>query len=170
MGYDSPWYSSLYDKDADKNFCNYIYTQSGINVFMKDILEVQAANEVKIEELQRQLLLDTKLPWDINHNSDSKRVMHQHVWLTDDEQATLEEIYKPYVQTYEVFVRLTTNYAPKESPQLLGNNWKLQKIFKNCRATKAKAIESRFVLEPNVIDEIINNYFLYMKHGWNPNE
>lgn len=52
-------------------------------------------------------------------------------------------------------------FIKKESPSILGNNWRLQKAFPSLNTSKTK--NDKYILPEVVVTDIISNYFLYIK-------
>ena len=170
MGYESTWYSSGYDREEDKNFCEYNFKQSGTYPFLEALTKHRAEMDNEADTIAEMLQKKYQFQWTVCIKSESSRIMHNNYYLTPDQKNTLKEYYSPFVHTYTTFLNITNKFNKHDSAKILGNNWKLKKIFSNCKSTKSNTVEPYYRLEPTVVDEIINNYFLYVKCGWNPNE
>lgn len=170
MGYDSTWYSTGYESEAIKNFCEYNYKQSGIYPFLEVLTKHKAEMDDESDTIAEMLQKKYQLQWTVCIESASSRIMHNNYYLTPDQKNALKEYYNPFVHTYDTFTAICSRFNKYDSANILGNNWKLKKIFSNCKATKHNVVDPYYRLAPEVVDEIINNYFLYVKCGWNPNE
>lgn len=141
---------------------------------ISNLLERASENNKKINTLFKELIeeIKEKYHYKMNYSFDAttRKIFDNYYFFSPNEEIEYQSIIQPIVDTYELFRNLSHQYDKKEMPALLGNNWKLQKIFSKERATKSKTINEKYVLKPEVIDEIINNYFLFIKCGWNPNE
>lgn len=151
-------------------FIDAICKQAPIDELVEKLkTKTQEAKEVA-EQFEEDFRLKYGFKYEFTYEGEEIKILRNSYYISEEDKLKLESITRPFRHTYLTFCNLVEDYKDKESPNILGNNWKLQKIFKNQKTTKAKEINKAYVLNPDVVDEIINNYFLYIKCGWNPNE
>lgn len=151
-------------------FINAICKQAPIDELVEKLkTKTQEAKEI-VEQFEKDFLLKYGFKYEFTYEGEEIKILRNSYYISEQDKLELESITLPFRRTYLTFCDLVEKYKNSDSPKILGNNWKLQKIFKNQKATKAKEINKAYVLNPDVVDEIINNYFLYVKCGWNPNE
>jgi hypothetical protein len=154
----------------ENNCIEYLINQSGVNALVKEWTAIEQDKEGKIKEYQSDFQNRFGFSFEPEFNSSQKRIVYNNYNLNDSQLAELNLCIAPLEKTYDLFTSLTSKYHHRESPKILGNNWKLQKIFANHKHTKGKEIDKHYVLDDILVNEIINNYFLLVKCGFNPAE
>lgn len=152
------------------NCVEYLINQSCVNILVKEWTALKQDRERKIKEYQEDFQNRFGFSFEPEFNAVQKRVIYNNYNLNDSQLTELNLCLTPLEKTYDLFDNLTSKYHHRESSKILGNNWKLQKIFANHKHTKNKEIDKHYVLSDELVNEIINNYFLLVKCGFNPNE
>ena len=104
----------------------------------------------------------------IEVNLNYTRVLETPIALNPTLKEELMQKVQPISDTYQRLHSVFNKYETKHSPSLIGSNWRLKSIFHDWKHTKNK--QDQFVLPEDVVTEIINNYFLYLKFGGELNE
>jgi hypothetical protein len=154
----------------ETNCVEYLINQSGINTILKDWIEVTKNREERIQEYQKDFQDRFGFTFEPEFNAVQNRVLYENYNLNDSQLKELIECRAPIEKVYDLFTSLTSKYHHRESSKILGNNWKLQRIFANHKHTKGKEINDHYKLSDELVNEIINNYFLLVKCGFNPAE
>jgi hypothetical protein len=157
-------------KTCEVQFVDYILAQESWEDLFTEIKE----SDEKIQGAftsYRQNFLDT-YGIELSCSSEAyKRIMFENYCLSKQVENKLTKFHKYFKETSDLFDRIVNRFEfKKDSPHLLGNNWRLQKIFSNHKYIKAKQQDPKYVLTPLQVDTITNNYFLYIKCGWTPDE
>lgn len=164
------YFRNLWHSTANEQFVNLICKSVDIKEFKENVIKHNEEMKKYLEHVKQYAMENGEYDLHISFENEDVNILNTHVILTPLFKEEHYRLLTPIRDTYVRFGNFYAKYTNKESPAILGNNWKLQKIFNNCKATKNKELKREYILDPTFIDEIINNYFLYVKCGWNPNE
>ena len=158
----------LYFKNLTKleqAFINYLIQQVGFEEFELELKERQK----QIQVWQEKVIQESEALWGraptLNYNT--HKINGNHYVLTKDQSTRLEELVQPLILSENRLGEIAKK-DKQYSPSIVGSNWKFKKVFPTFKAT-AKA-NPKYVYSPEVVDELINNYFLALKFGFTLDE
>lgn len=155
---------SLYFKTLTKleqAFINYLIQQVGFEELELELKERQKQMQVWEEKvIQESEALWGQAP---TLKYDTQRINGNKYVLTKNQSTRLEELVQPLILS-ENRLGYIAIQDKQYSSSIVGSNWKFKKVFPTFKAT-AKA-NPKYVFPPEVVDELINNYFLALKFGF----
>lgn len=169
LGHSQPWYSDRYESKEDEQFCEYVISQTNVNEYVEAI-------RIKYNELQNKIITqvaelekETDLSICFRIATELRKINGVEIPINKEIKEELAKIREPLERSQSIFSSICFKYKNAKNPSkhLLTNNWKLRKIFNKCPSFKTSVVNPVYVLSPEQVTEIINNYFLYIKCGWN---
>lgn len=147
--------------DIHKKFFEYLYQQINFEPFLKRLDEQQ----VLIAKEEEAFISHC---WEMHRvritiNLEYTRILGKRFSISEPMKVELNEIIKPLQITYSNLNEVTSRFTKTDNRSILGSNWKLKKIFSQWRTSQT--VNPQFILKPEIVEDIINNYFLYIRFG-----
>ena len=149
----------------EQKFYEYLKQQVGFS----ELEVVLKERQKKIDTWENDVRESCKTLWDFNVgiNFQTCKIDGKHYVLDSNLSNRIATMIEP-LKVSEERLQQICNFDKQYSSSVVGSNWKFKKIFPTFKATTKT--NPKYVLPPEIVDELINNYFLAIKFGFTLDE